>query len=524
MRRGFLFLLPVLGCYSGGPTGLAPPAPAADAPLAASSTRLRRLSIRELGNAYAVLTGETVTASDFLPEHTATGFDNGPELAVVQTDQAARFEAVAWQVAEAVTERREPKVFGGCVDACEGAVLDEFAPRAYRRPLTDAERARLAGLYDSVAAQATPDDGLAALVAAIFQSPGFLYREEVGAPVAPGVVRLTGYEIASELSFFLTGNPPDDALLAAAARGDLDAGDARRSEGARLLATPEARLELRTFLRQWMALDDLAETTKIAPNPLTPAVIGAMNDDVDFFLDHVLWESSGSLDELFTSSEGLVGATLAPFYGVHAADPPAPVLLDPAIRRGILTRLGWLSVHSNPDSSGPIARGVFVLGSLLCQPPPPPPPGISRVPPNTAATHTTREQFEAHVENPSCQVCHKAIDGIGFGFEEFDSTGQYRTTQGGEEVDSSGELDETHGGDGPFVGAAQLSAHLLESEDFRSCFVKQVYRFMMGAPEDATTLPDLMATASSYGIDDRLQWFILELVASDAFVTRRSAP
>ncbi|HEX4512677.1 MAG TPA: DUF1595 domain-containing protein, partial [Polyangiaceae bacterium] len=220
----------LLACYLGD----SPPLPT----LAMSGAPpLRRLSVREVSSTYAELTGDVVTADDFLSEAIPLGFDNGPDLLMMQTDQAARFEEVAWRVATSVTARREPKVLAGCDGAACREALVGFAARAYRRPLHGGEVSRLRALWEATSATSSADATLETVLAAIFQSPSFLYREEIGA-MSAGVRQLGPYEIASELSYFVTGNPPDDALLAMAASGEISSRFARRREAERLLATP----------------------------------------------------------------------------------------------------------------------------------------------------------------------------------------------------------------------------------------------------------------------------------------------
>jgi hypothetical protein len=216
---------------------------------------------------------------------------------------------------------------------------------------------------------------------------------------------------------------------------------------------------------------------------------------------------------------GFVDDRLAAHYGVAAGDGPTRIDLDPATRRGVLTRAGFLSAHAAYDSSGPIGRGVFVRSALLCAPPPPPPPNISRDVPIDLA-RTTRQRFDDHTANPFCQTCHKAIDGVGFGFEEFDGTGKLRAVEGGEPIDASGLLLDAGGPDAPFVGAAALEDLLIASPRVAACFVKQVFRFAMGraeAPEDQALLDRLGARFDAHR---RVTDLVLDLVADDAFVSR----
>jgi hypothetical protein len=194
----------------------------------------------------------------------------------------------------------------------------------------------------------------------------------------------------------------------------------------------------------------------------------------------------------------------------------------------VLTRAGFLAVHAATDGSGPIPRGVFVLQALLCAAPPPPP---GNVPPAPAAADpavanlTTRQRFESHVSTPYCAGCHTSIDGVGFGFEQFDGIGAFRTTEKDQAVDSSGTVVGTGEIDGAYRGVAELSRKLAGSQRLRDCFAKQVYRYGMGQIEPtgpgATALSDLSQGFSS---DAKLVTLLLKLIQSPLFLSRSFEP
>jgi len=246
-----------------------------------------------------------------------------------------------------------------------------------------------------------------------------------------------------------------------------------------------------------------------------------MSSELDRFFDDVLWNRSGSLRELFTSNRSFVDGPLAQLYGASVVGADfRPVTLDQRQRSGILTRAGFLAVHSDADSSGPIARGVFVLSSIACQPPSPPPPGI---PPAPAVTdpaeqgRTTRQRFDQHVASSFCATCHTQIDGIGFGFEAFDAVGAYRTTENGNPVDSSGTIIGMGAIDGPFDGVAELASRLAGSPVLSDCFARQFYRYALGEAEGAQDLRWLSSAASP---DARMAQLLLTVVDSAAFTRR----
>jgi hypothetical protein len=196
-------------------------------------------------------------------------------------------------------------------------------------------------------------------------------------------------------------------------------------------------------------------------------------------------------------------------------------MLDPKIRSGVLSRAGYLAVHADVDSSGPVSRGVFVMQSILCAPPPPPP---ANVPPVVAAgdpslqTLTTRQRFSKHAKTPACAGCHDAIDGIGFGFEQFDGIGAYRATEHGNAVDSSGTILGTGEIDGPFTGVAELATKLAGSRHLIDCFARQAYRYAMGQVEG----PDdpLDALTAGFSSDARMTDVLLAIVSNPIFAAR----
>jgi hypothetical protein len=487
-------------------------------------SRLRRLSAREVGNVYHDLVGERLPDAS-LPEETYdTGYDNGSRTLTMQTDEAAALERAASAMAEAAVARHRDRLVGACVPerdgaACAAVLLDGFAVRAFRRPLAVAERSRFVALFDAASASGGPLVALEVLTAAVLESGPLLYREELGG--ADGT-RLTPSEAASALAFFLTGTMPDDALAAAAHDGRLATGEDRRREGARLLATPSARDDLRAFVFAWLGLDGVATMAKdpgVYP-AYGPALGAAMKRELARDVDAALFSGDGSLGQLFGSSVTTIDDdALAALYGVS---PGTDVLLDPGTRRGVLTRAGFLTAHAGADSSNPVARGVFVRSALLCAPPPAPPPNIPRTVAK-AKGRTTRERFDDHTRAPFCQSCHDAIDGAGFAFEEFDGIGRLRTEENGVPIDASGWLRGT-GVDGSFVGATALEDRLLATGRFADCVARQVFRFAMGRGETAADQHAIDALAGGLTPGRRFTDALLDFAASDAFVAREKRP
>lgn len=508
MRR-LIFLVVLAGCSLGEPAR--PEAAALEGASAGYlSQRVRRLGARELSQAIFDLTGVAVESTRVSPLFTRRKYDNGDPDAWVTSDVLAAVEDLAWFVADEVVRTRPPRVLAACEPggACRAQLIGAVVPRIYRRHLTTAEEASYGALWDEGARVSEPE-AIRMVVAAALQSPVFLYREEVGqyAPgTAGGVARLEPREIATQLSFLVTGSTPDDELLEAARGDQLLAAEDRVAQAARLLRTPAAAALQRHFLDLYLATAEVRQMRKSRTVYPAFAPDETLAADLRDMLDEVV-RAGGSTNALLSLGRPLGQPLRARYQG----GPPV---------QGVLMHPAFLAVHGGFENSNPVGRGLFVLTNLLCAPPPPPPPGIPRVPSDRSPAKTTREKFAGHSAG-SCQGCHKAIDGIGFGFEDFDGTGQFRTHENGQPVDASGLLP-IDGAEVRYRGVAELTAHLATSQQVADCFAKHVVRFALGAGERAEDAPlyDSLSrgSAATTTYEERLR----RIVASDTFIARRA--
>lgn len=476
--------------------------------------RLRRLGSRELAHSVLDVTGIAVPDSRVAALFSHRKLDNGDPDAWVTRDVLAAAEDLAWFVADEVVRTRPARVFDGCSSAltCRAHILRDVLRRVYRRDLTSEEATTFDALWeeaangsDAAGSGARADDGLRAVLAAALQSPLFLYREEVGRRVGTSSVALLDpREIAPQLSFLITGGPPDDILLDAARDDRLLDPNERVTQATRLLATPAAAALQRHFLELYLATAELPEIGK-SPK-VYPGFRGEpLAADLRVMLDAVV--SDGGSTRALLSRPHDAGGALASTY---ASGPPiAGVLMHPA----------FLATHGGFDQSNPIARGLFVLTSLLCAAPPAPPPGIPRAPSDKSTTTTTRSKFSEHSRG-SCQTCHQAIDGIGFGFEAYDGTGKFRATDNGFPVDDTGLLP-ADGEQVPYAGVGALGARLATSQQVADCFGRHVVRFALGAGERAGEKRLYVSLASGSTPDTTYDERVVHIVASDAFVKRR---
>lgn len=490
------------------------------APLPAQ--RLRRLSRRELVASTNTLAAATVvSAESYAPDLVVEGFETSSKSLVVNALLADQLQAVAETVGAAVA--MAPGRFGGCTtatDTCRDAFLRAFGAAAFRQPLDDTQLGEYRALYEL--ARADGHGTAAGLVAeAMLTSPFFVYRAELGRPAGADTWALTDHELASQLSYFLTGGPPDATLTAAASAGELHEPAQLEAQARRLLERPDG---LGGFVDAWLELDRL-DTLPKEPADFTPALRAAMREEAHRFFADVLTRG-GSYEALLTAREGLVNAPLAAFYGL-----PGPqgagferVAWPQGRRAGLLTLGAFLATHGKPSGSSPVHRGAVIRARLLCQTTPPPPPNVDATPPPEQPGRTTRERFSAHSSNPGCAGCHSLIDPLGFALEHFDGVGRERALDNGLPIDATGALLATTPADVTFDGARELSAAIAASTEGRACFVTQVLRFGLGTSGVTDPFTCVGATAArAMTPSTPLRDVVLSLVTAEGF-RRRAGP
>ncbi|MBC8066419.1 MAG: DUF1592 domain-containing protein, partial [Chlorobia bacterium] len=347
-------------------------------------------------------------------------------------------------------------------------VLTNFATRAYRRPTSTEEIERLLHIYDLAIKFNEPfERGIQLGVQAILVSPNFLFRAEIDPKTNPTAARnLNGYELATRLSYFLWSSMPDDRLFALAADGSLSKPGVMQQEVRRMLKDPKSKALADNFASQWLTLRKLSI---INPDPkqfpkFTNELKSAMVEETKSFFNAVVSGDRSVLD-FIDGKFTYINGPLAQHYGIPNVVGPEfrKVSLVGTERGGILTQASVLTVTSNPTRTSPTKRGRWVLEQILGTPPPPPPPGVDVLADEgkTVDGKTLREKMIAHRAKPECASCHSKMDPLGFGLENFDPIGGWRTTESELKVDASGELP-----DGTkFTGPTQLRALLMKDKD-----------------------------------------------------------
>ncbi len=450
--------------------------------------RVRRLTRAELDAAASALMGPTTLFSDSLAaEDRPNGFDNHEGL-LVSSLIADQLAVVGGRLAERVAA--DPR--WRCTNdeaACFQGFLDGFVGRAFRRPLTADEQQGLRTVFEAGRNEADYSTGVRLVAETVVQSPSFLYRTELGADGSTGPRPLEPYELASALSFLVTGGAPDDELLRAATDGELSSPDERERQTRRLLATPEGRRHLTTFVRQWFGLSDLGSLQKdtAAFPDFSSEWRSSMRAETETFLTHLFEEGDGTLSTLLGADYTFADDRMAEFYGVpeRPGAEPGRITLPPK-RRGLLTQASVLASYAHFGETSPVRRVLLVYTRLLCGVMPPPPPTVNTSLPVPDGERTVRERLVAHTTNPSCAGCHARFDPIGLGFEDFDGMGRQREIELGRPVDDSGRLMSPSMGDGPaFAGGAEAAALLATNPEAEACMRAQLFRFGFGRRESA---------------------------------------
>ena len=478
---------------------------------------LRRLTREEYNNTVRDILGDTTKpASAFPPDETVGGFESN-SIAPATSLLVERYMDVAEQIAARARERLDvvaPCPAGQPQEDCAAAFLHTFGRLAFRRPLDEHERSTLLALYSEKQVGTDYAGGIQLALEAILQSPQFLYRLEPVDEESGSMRPLTGFEVATRLSYFVWSSTPDEELLNLAAGDQLREPEDIERATRRLLSDPRARDGVRNFHRQWLGLRELETESKdaVVSPAFTPELKAAMLEETLRFAAHAVFSEGDAVTTLLTSKQSFVNADLASLYGVTPPSEPFALVQLPSLQRsGVLTHASVLAVHATAQETSPIMRGKFVREKFLCQEIPPPPPNVNITPPKVDPTRTTKERFLQHRTDRSCSGCHELMDPIGFGFEHYDSIGAWRDVVGAFPVDAVGELSRAEEVNGSFDGAVELGKRLSGSAQVRHCIATQWFRFALGRGERDE---DAASISSAYDAFKRAGFDVRELIVA----------
>jgi Protein of unknown function (DUF1592)/Protein of unknown function (DUF1588)/Protein of unknown function (DUF1587)/Protein of unknown function (DUF1585)/Protein of unknown function (DUF1595)/Cytochrome C oxidase, cbb3-type, subunit III len=489
-------------------TALDNPDPA-KVPRDAGRKGIHRLSRLEYNNTVRDLLGVDSRPADAFPPDGGggAGFDNNASTLFVPPILMEKYVAAAGDLADAAKAERVFRVRPGAGKDERTAAKENLAwlgARAFRRPLAAEESAGLLALYDAARKRGESwEDAVRLGVRALLVSPSFIFRIEQ--TDARGL--LDEWSLATRLSYFLWSTMPDDPLLALAQSGKLRA--QIEPTVRRMLADAKARAFAESFASQWLRTKELHGTVHPSKDKFpafTPELRDAMAaEPVEFFA--ALLRENRPLTDCLDADYTFANAPLAKLYGVpEPKDGWQRVALTDRARGGIVTMPGVLTLTSYSRRTSPVLRGKWIMEEILGTPPPPPPAMIKTLPTSDRVRDglTFRQQLERHRKDPQCAGCHKAMDQLGFGLENFDGIGAWRTTISDKPVDAAGELPTGE----KFNGSIELKRLLLARKDeFTRTVTEKMLAYALGR---ATGNGDWLAVRQ-----------ISKAVAADGYKTQR---
>jgi mono/diheme cytochrome c family protein len=408
---------------------------------------------------------------------------------------------------------------------CMNRILANLARRAFRRPVSSKELAPYLQLASDVQKQESSfDEGLAVGIQALLVSPHFLFRIERDAPASSaGSHRITDHELATRLSYFLWSSLPDETLLRCADARTLRNPEVLAHQVTRMLRDPKANALVENFAGQWL---ELRKLESIKPDGekfrnYDEYLRLSMRRETELFFREIILKDRPILDFL-DADYTFLNERLAQFYGIPSVTGTdfRRVNLNGTERGGILTQASVLTVTSFSTRTSPVLRGKWILDNILNTPPPPPPPDVpSLEETKVAAGASLRQQLEEHRKKPLCASCHARLDPLGFGLENFDGIGEWRTMDGKTPVEPSGILPSGK----QFSGPKQLKAILLEDRDaFTRCLTNKLLTYALGRGLEHYDLPTVKTIAANVAKKDyRFSQLVMGIVTSLPFQQRK---
>lgn len=452
---------------------------------------LRRLTHFEYRNSVRDLLHVEPDTLNFPPEARTLGFDNNAQFLSTSPALLEAYLRSAEQLSSAAVAKLgelaapcDPGVTGA--DACATAFINEFVARAYRRPVVDEDRTPLLRAFNQGLAAGDYRNGIREVIGATLLSAPFLYRPVFG--VGEGAQKqLTSYELASNLSYLLTGSIPDAELMQIAAGDQLLDPALLEQQTQRLMQTPAAAAVFEHFNAQWLGLPGESALIKASFEGFNGELVKAARAASLYLAQQFTFADAGNFASLVMAPVIAVNQQLAEYYGIPGDFGEEFTLAsDQTHRAGVLTDPALLAAHSGQGLDSvltPIMRGKWVQEQFFCNTVPPPPADVP-TPPNVSSDQSMRDRLEHRVD-PACSTCHALLDPIGLAFENFDAVGRYRETDRDLPIDPSGVLAVTDV-DGEFSGAAGLGQKIASSQQAQMCLARRWFRYAVGRGELAT--------------------------------------
>ena len=497
-------------------------------------TQFRRLTEKQYRNTIGDVFGRSIViAGRFDPLERIDGLlAVGASQATITPAGLERYEAMARSIALQVVDERNREMLVPCrpevVSEPDPDCADRFFTTAgrflFRRSLTDSERERYINIAGTAAGQlGNFYQGLAYGLAGMLVSPKFLFINERAEadPNSPGKFRLDGYSKAARLSFLLWNTTPDAELLDAAEAGRLNTIKGLEAQFERMMASSRVEDGLRAFFEDMLEFErfETMEKDPVIYPAFTLQVAEDAREQTLRTITHLLLDEAVDYRDLFTSRQTFMSGALGLIYRVPVDNPSGWVSYEfpeHAPWAGIHTQLSFQALFSHPGKSSPTLRGKAVREQLLCQKVPEPPGDVDFSDFNNdahAINKTARQRLDAHNAEPSCAGCHKIMDPIGLGMEQFDGAGQFRRVENDTVIDPSGELDGI-----VFSDAASLGQALHDNPAAPACVTNRLYAYATGRSPESSERKWIGYLEDQFSRKDyRVAELLRQMILSDAF-------
>ena len=501
---------------------------------------VRRLTHSQYNHTVRDLLGDdSQPANRFPGEDFIRGFQNQAEAQGISPLQAEAYaQAAEWLAASAFRGGDSRGLIPCQPDSsaptdCAVQFVRQFGRRAFRRPLTDSEERVYTSLFQREIAPADFFSGARIVVEAMLQSPHFLFRVQQG-----NKGPFQQYEVASRLSYFLWDTMPSAEMLDAAGRGAFSRPEQVEAAARGMLEDPRAQASLEEFLAQWMRFDRVLTATRDRRRygAFDAEIAAAMVEETQALFNYLVWGDRNFM-EFFTADYTFLSANLAPLYDLPPPPEEYAMVKYPATsgRSGVLGHGSFLVATSKPAETSPTERGLFIRNHFLGHEVPPPPPGVNAVLPEVTEDKplTNRQRLQVHLNSEACSNCHRLIDPIGFGFEQYDAIGRFRekmslqfggnSYEGGNapsidlDIDTSALVQGIE--DSAFDTPQGLGRILAENEACQRCIVKQLFRYAFGRAETSSDQPVIDAILKKFRDSGfRFRELIVAVVTSELFL------
>jgi hypothetical protein len=490
---------------------------------------MRLLSEAQYRNTIADLFGANiVVGGSFDPLIRTNGLLTvGTTSAHISPAGLEQFDRMARSIAAQVTGEKNRDILVPCKpadvskadEACATKFFATVGRLVFRRPLSQDE-VKVPVEISSAAANKLGSfyDGLASGLSGMLVSPRFLFNMDT-VEADEGKLRLDDYAKASRLSYFLWNTTPDDELLLAAEKGELNTDRGLKKQVDRMLASPKLETGMRAFFEDMLRFEGFAKIEKdsiIYPSFSAAVAEDAREQTLRTIVD-ILIAQNGDYRDLFTTRKTFMSGPLGRIYRVPVERPDGGWTRfefpegDP--RAGLLTQISFTALHSHPGRSSPTLRGRAIREALLCQHVPDPPGNVSFDlfnDPNSP-NKTAKERLTTHATAPACAGCHKLTDPIGLGIEQLDGAGQFRTTENDAVIETAGNLDGV-----PYSDAVGLGVAMRENPALPACLVNQLYSYATAREPERKDRPALKFYTKNFVEDGyRLIPLLRELALSD---------